>query len=115
TWVASVLHRRKLDERYYAPLVRVIDWAREHDLETVVISASPSFVIEIAAAPLGFVENDIAGCTPQVAENGAYLPALTSPLPYGQTKADALRRLLPGAHVVASFGDSAFDLALLAT
>jgi phosphoserine phosphatase len=115
TWVSDVLHRRGLSGRYYSPLVQVIDWGRDNGLATVVVSASPNFVIEIATAPLGFGENDIVGCKPQLAENGAYLPALTSPLPYGQTKADALRRLLPDTHIVASFGDSAFDLALLAT
>ncbi len=113
SWVADVLEQRQLSQRYFAPVRQVIEWARNNGLLTVVVSASPSFAVEVATASLGFSKNDIAGCQPKLSENGVYLPSLTAPLPYGQRKADALTRLAPKKRVLASFGDNVFDLAML--
>lgn len=111
------LIRRALDEaglhrRRYRPIERAIAWAREHELVTLVISASPSYVVAAAAESLGFSTSQIAACEPGIA-NGILLPHLAHPLPYAEHKVSAAARLAPGVSLLAAFGDNSFDLAML--
>ncbi len=111
-FVASALQEVGLERRRFRPLERAVDWARHSGLRTVVVSASPDFVIEVAAGPLGFRAEDIAACRP-ARRHGALLSTLESPLPYGEHKVGALRTLAPGHSLLAAFGDNSFDLPML--
>ncbi len=108
----DTLRRSQLHTRIHQPLLPVLIWARDLGLRTVIVSASPQIVVEEAARALDFLPTDIvAGRTTRV---GARLGSeLEEPLPYGVAKADAGKRLLGDAAWLATFGDSAFDLAML--
>ncbi|MCC6217773.1 MAG: haloacid dehalogenase-like hydrolase [Polyangiaceae bacterium] len=54
-----ILAARRLDARYHAGLRRVLAWARGAGLRCLVVSASPSLVVQAAAAGLGFAPADI--------------------------------------------------------
>lgn len=110
--VSEVLHTVQIATRWFEPVHRVLGWAREHELPTVVVSASPDFVIRVATNPLGFGPNEIAATRPAV-EAGALAPRLAAPVPYAEDKPRALRALHPEATLLAAFGDNVFDLALL--
>ncbi len=101
-----------LEQRRYRPIEQVIRWARDRDLLTLVISASPSFVVATATERLGFTRSQIAACEPESA-SGIVLPRLAPPLPYAEHKVAAAARLAPGVPLLAAFGDNSFDLAML--
>ncbi len=112
-------HARQSLERHghsahlYRPLLPVVQWARDAGLRTVIVSASPQIVVEEAAASLGFSARDIIAGRPKQNSSG-FLPELTEPLPYGKDKVSAARRLIGDAAWLATFGDSAFDVDMLA-
>ncbi|KYF57757.1 hypothetical protein BE08_15510 [Sorangium cellulosum] len=110
---------RVLEEKGHAGRIRpallpILEWARSHGAPVFVVSASPRFVIERAVAPLGVAPERIAAMTPAVRE-GRIAPELGAPATYGEGKTRALERIFPELAVLAAFGDSAYDAALLRT
>lgn len=106
------LSRHQHASQIHQPLMPILIWARESNVRTVIVSASPQIVVEEAAKSLGFAAADIVAG--RLRTNGAhYLPELEEPLPYGEQKAIAGRRVLGDAVWLATFGDSAFDVAML--
>lgn len=113
TLVQVLLDRAALPTRHYQPLAVARDWAAAHGLGCYVVSASPDFVIHVAARPLGFAKDSIVACTPARTSDDVLLPYLSAPLPYLEHKVHALSRLVPDCHLLAAFGDNGFDLPLL--
>ena len=88
-------------------------WARSRGAMTAVVSASPRWVVEEAVRDLGFPLEWVAGGIPNEVD-GLVCPGMREPLPYGPTKVTAARALLGDRAWLASFGDSGFDLDMLA-
>jgi phosphatidylglycerophosphatase C len=102
----------KLDERVHRGLEPVFDFSRRRGVRVLVVSASPRFIVERAAERWQIAPSDIAASTPELA-GGRVQPRLAGPVPYGEAKVEAGRRLLGSASWLASFGDSPFDLAMM--
>ena len=98
--------------RLHAELAGVLEFARSRALRTVVVSASPRAIVELAASAWGFAAHDIAASTPRVS-SGVIAPEMDGEVPYARTKCVAGRALLGRLHWLASFGDNVFDLEML--
>jgi phosphoserine phosphatase len=109
----SALADRDLGGRLFAPLTPVLAWARGVGVETVMVTASPQPVAELAGAKCGFLADQVVACQPLV-RDGVVQPALAAPIPYGGEKARAGKRRLGSAVWLAAFGDSEFDFDMLA-
>jgi phosphatidylglycerophosphatase C len=108
----DVLARSQMARRLNPELGPVLEWARRIGLCTAIVSASPGPVVEIAARLWGFAPEDVAAAKPAM-HAGRIDSRLAAPLPYGRAKADVARALIGERHLLASFGDSAFDLEML--
>jgi phosphoserine phosphatase len=111
-FVCSVLQRRRLESRRFMRLLPVFEWARAHGLRTLIVSASPDFVICEAIRAWNVSRQEIAACSPRRVA-GMLSTELVSPLPYLDEKVHAVRALAPGAPLLAAFGDNGFDAPLL--
>ena len=99
-------------QRLHRELGPILQFARGRGLRTVVISASPRAVVELAASAWGFAASDIAASTPRIV-SGVLAPEMDGELPYAAAKCVAGRALLGASHWLASFGDNVFDLEML--
>jgi phosphatidylglycerophosphatase C len=106
--LAATQHATRLHEE----LRPILEHARERDVRTVVISASPRASVEEASRAWGFAPEDIAASTPRV-EGDQIVSAMAGALPYAAGKVAAGRALLGTARWVASFGDNVFDLEMM--
>ncbi|MEI9939343.1 MAG: HAD family hydrolase [Pseudomonadota bacterium] len=106
--LVAARHAQRLNEE----LRPILDFARSHDLRTIVISASPRATVELAASAWGFAAQDIVASTPRVV-SGVIAAEMASALPYGAGKCVAGRALLGTAHWLGAFGDNVFDLEML--
>jgi phosphatidylglycerophosphatase C len=107
------LEQAALAQRLFTPLARVLSWARENQLRTVVISASPDFVVAAAARHWGFAPQELAAARAAQNDEGVLRDHMECPVPYASSKVDEARRLLGGRELLAAFGDNSFDLELL--
>lgn len=110
--VSSALSEACVPQRLFEPLQAVFEWVQRTGTRALLISASPDFVVEVAAKHWGFAPEAIAACTPQVHEDLLH-GSLDYALPYAADKVQAARIRLGERRWLASFGDSAFDLAML--
>ncbi len=99
-------------QRLHQELRPILDFARSRGVHTIVISASPRAIVELAASAWGFQATDIAASTPLI-ENGVIAPHMDGALPYAHAKCIAGRALLGQTHWLASFGDNVFDIEML--
>lgn len=109
----EVLEGLALPSRLHPEAVRAFTRAKELGLGPVVVSASPRVVIEASLAQLGLEARAIAATTPRV-EAGRLVADVEQPMPYGDGKVAALDAMVPGATLLAAFGDNVFDVAMLA-
>jgi phosphatidylglycerophosphatase C len=114
TLAASALKEKDLGSRLHAELSPIVEWSRKSGVRSVLISASPRAVVQIAAAFWGFGAGDVAAATPAV-EAGRVLPRLAAPVPYAEAKLSAGRGLFGDARWLAAFGDNVFDIEMLTT
>jgi phosphoserine phosphatase len=110
------LSRRVLDElgfeaRVRSELTAVIAWASARQLPLWLVSASPRWVVLEAARRLGLDEGRVVAMEPAMAE-GVVLPALAGAPTYAEGKLARLRERT-GAVLLAAFGDSDYDFAML--
>lgn len=101
-----------LDGRLRRSLAPVLELVRYEGVRVCVVSASPRFIVEMAAALWGIPDCDIAASTTRL-EAERVLPSLAGPIPYAETKPHHARELIGDARWLASFGDSAFDVDML--
>jgi phosphoserine phosphatase len=102
-----------LASRLHPEAVPILHWARANALPLYVVSASCAIVVRAALERLALPVTAVFGMTPAV-ENGVVLPRVNEPVTYGPGKVEALRRGAHGAPLIGAFGDSAYDLAMLA-
>ena len=99
-------------DRLHPEVAPVLHFARSRGVRTIVVSASPRAIVELAAGAWGFAATDVAAGTPLVV-SGVIAPRMDGALPYAAAKCVAGRGLLGAAHWLASFGDNVFDLEML--
>lgn len=110
--VRAALEAARLSERLHHELEPVFDFARARGVRAVVISASPTPVVEDATRLWRIAAGDIAACTAAI-EGGRLAPKLAAPVPYAEDKPKALAALAGDRRLLASFGDNVFDVELL--
>jgi phosphatidylglycerophosphatase C len=76
------------------------------------VSASPLAVVEEAGARVGFDVDRVVAALPRF-DGDTMLPDVEAPIPYGPGKMQRLRERIGDRPIYASFGDNAFDVALL--
>lgn len=108
----EALEAAGLEARTNRALEPVILWARREGFQLAVVSASPAPLVALAAPALGFSLGEIAASTPRF-DAARMAPALSFEVPYAESKLPAARALIGDADWLASFGDSAFDEAML--
>jgi phosphatidylglycerophosphatase C len=138
-FASDVVDRNGLSARLHREVHSVLERARVAGIEAVLVSASPFAVVREAGLRVGFDEAHVvaalprydaspdagtggdgsipAGPKPDEARRGAerMLPEVERPIPYGPGKVSRLRELVGHERpIYASFGDNAFDVALLA-
>jgi len=108
----QALRRAGLHNRLHPEMHAVLRWAREHDVRVVVVSASPQLVVECGVELLGIQPHDVIATRPSM-RGDTIVPGLAEPMPYGEGKVDALRRMAPEGEIIGAFGDNVFDLPML--
>jgi phosphatidylglycerophosphatase C len=112
-----VLDQRGLMARVRPGLRAVFAWAKDHGVEAYVVSASPIEMVHAAVerARLGIGPDRVVAMTPAADERGVIQPRLAGPVVYGEGKLYALEGAREGARraLIAAFGDSAYDAAML--
>lgn len=110
--IREAFERRDLEERLNTTLAPVFDWARGRGLRTVIVSASPHFIVEHAAGRWDIGGQDIAASRAAL-EGERIAPRMDGSVPYAEHKPVAARALIGDGEWLASFGDSAFDIEML--
>jgi phosphoserine phosphatase len=120
----ALVEQKDVRGRLQPEAVTVARWALAR-FEVWLVSASPSEVVRPAAFKVG-IENVIAAqCETsghQLIASGLardevrfeVLPRVIRPIPYGPAKLTRLRKRIGDRPLLAAFGDSAFDIPLLA-
>jgi phosphoserine phosphatase len=91
----------------------ILKWAQEESVEVFVVSASPRCIVEQGVRPLGVARHHVLAMSPRFVD-GYQAASIEDPLTYAEGKAEALRQKAPDLTLLAAFGDSTFDLALMA-
>jgi phosphatidylglycerophosphatase C len=112
-FAARVFAAKNLESRQHTFLEPIFAWARREDVQIWVVSASPWFGVEVAVAPLGILPAHIIAMRPRQ-RGDTILPGLAAPAVYGPAKPESLFAACPGKELLAAFGDSSYDAALLA-
>lgn len=108
----EVFELTRLEARLRRSLAPVLELVRYQGVRVCVVSASPRFIVEIAASLWGVPDCDIAAST-TLLDGQRVAPGLAGPIPYAETKVRHARALIGDARWLASFGDSGFDLDML--
>jgi protein phosphatase len=108
----GVVEVGRLSSRIHEEVRGVLEWARAKKVRVIVVSASPREIVETAAAKLGIKGLDIVAST-GLYEGDVMIAKAERPIPYGDGKVTALRKLIGKKAILGAFGDNAFDLAML--
>lgn len=111
-FAARVAVEQGLAGRLRASVVRVVEWAREHGVETLLVSASPRAIVVVGAALVGIGASSVLAMTPAI-EDGRLLARLAEPATYGEGKVRAIRASRPDAMLLGAFGDGGWDAEML--
>lgn len=111
--IRGALAEARHDQGVHRNVSELAAWARALGAATFIVSASPRWVVEEAAASLGFPRENIAGGVPRM-DAGRMAVGMAQPLPYGPTKVIAGRTMTGSKRWLLALGDSGFDVALLA-
>ncbi|MDC3953266.1 HAD family hydrolase [Polyangium jinanense] len=108
-----VIAARGLDARLHRFLSPVLAWAETEKVPVWVVSASPRWIVEIGVALLGIPAHRVVAMTPRM-QDGRIAAELAGRPVYGNDKPIALREACPGATLLGAFGDSSYDVPMLA-
>lgn len=108
----QALRNKNHSDGVHTGVVELAEWVRQQGFRSLIVSASPRWVVEEAAAQWGFGPDDIAAGDPCMSADDPPLIrcGMAAPLPYGPDKVTAGRALLGDQTWLAALGDSAFDL-----
>lgn len=106
----------ELVSRLRSELTPVLEWVRGADVEPWVVSASPRFVVEAALAAVGarvpVPRERVVAVEPRW-EGDVMVADVHRPISYAEGKVACLRERIGARPLVAAFGDSGFDAAML--
>jgi phosphatidylglycerophosphatase C len=108
----EIVDRKQLASRLHGELVPVLRWAARKQVPLYVVSASPEWLVTPAVEQLRLPVTRVLAMKPAQGE-GTFHPRLTGPVTYGQGKMTALRSVIGQSALLAAFGDSPYDLAML--
>lgn len=111
-FIARFLEEAHLESRWQRELTPILDWAKNASVPIHIVSASPRALIAVATQRLGIDVAEIVAMTPAVS-NEEIEPWVEEPLPYGKGKVEAWLRVAKDVELLAAFGDSGYDAALL--
>jgi phosphatidylglycerophosphatase C len=94
---------------HHPEMLPILDWARSNQVEFWIVSASPQLIVEQGALRLSVPRRNVLAMRPNLAD-GYIAPGIQEPATYAEGKAEALRRFLPDATILAAFGDNTFDV-----
>jgi HAD superfamily phosphoserine phosphatase-like hydrolase len=109
----GVVEEVGLAARVHPEVLPVVEWAKAKGVPIYVVSASCEIVVRAALEALALPVTDVFAMSPAV-ENGVVAARVKPPVTYAAGKVDALRLGAHGAPLAGAFGDSAYDLAMLA-
>ncbi|MDC0749099.1 HAD family hydrolase [Polyangium mundeleinium] len=112
-FAGRVVASRGLEARLHRFLSPVLAWAEAEKVPVWVVSASPRWIVEIGVALLGIPANRVVAMTPRI-QDGRIAAELVGRPVYGEHKPLALREACPGATLLGAFGDSSYDVPMLA-
>lgn len=116
-FVGEALSEGRHQEMLHEPVLEIAAWAKTQGARTVIVSASPRWVIEEATKDFEFFSAEaISAGDPETLSTDAGLiinGGLAKPLPYGPDKIVGGRRILGERKWLAAFGDSNFDLEMM--
>lgn len=101
------------DSYLHRQVIRMVEFVRRRGGHAYVVSASPRIVIEESTRALGFAPNEVTGGVVDRSDEH-FVARLAEPLPYGPGKVTAGKLLTGERPWLAAFGDSGFDLDLMA-
>jgi phosphatidylglycerophosphatase C len=112
-FATHVVETKELGARLHGELVPVLLCAAQEKVPVYVVSASPEWLIGPAVEMLRLPVTHVFAM--KAAEDGGRLRSrVTGPITYGQGKITALRKAIGQSPLLAAFGDSPYDLAMLA-
>lgn len=113
SFARRVVAARGLDARLHRFLSPVLAWAEAEKVPVWVVSASPRWIVEIGVALLGVPAHRVVAMTPRM-QDGRIAAELAGRPVYGDDKPVALREACPGGTLLGAFGDSSYDVPMLA-
>ena len=102
-----------LRARLHPEVVPIVRWAERQGIPRYVVSASHGIVVKSCIDLLRLPIDGVFAMS-QLDDKGILVARLQEPVTYGAGKTDALRAGVVGKTLLGAFGDSAFDLHLLA-
>lgn len=108
-----VLDHKRLEARIRPAMRSIAAWAKERGLPVYVVSASSTFAVRYGVRSLGVSPERVVAMTPAQDHAGVLTADISGPVVYGKGKIEALHAALPHATMIAAFGDSAWDSAML--
>lgn len=109
----EALLRAGLPDRVHPAIPEVLAFAHGAGLRVQIVSASPVQAVQVGVDLCGLAVHGITAGR-QARQGDRLLAHLAEPLPYGPQKVVAARAAVGDARWLCSFGDSAFDVELLA-
>lgn len=113
TFALAVVERVSLGKRLHPEVLPIVRWATERSVPLLVVSASPSIVVRTAVERLGIPAWRIFGMSAAI-ERGVIAPRPEGTVTYGAGKVQAIHEGAKGRILLGAFGDSAYDLPMLA-
>ncbi|HEX4448660.1 MAG TPA: haloacid dehalogenase-like hydrolase [Polyangiaceae bacterium] len=117
SFARAVVDGGNLASRLHGEVHAVLEQARAAGVEAFLVSASPIAVVLEAGARVGFSEAQVVAAVPVYegpGDDDRMLANVERPIPYGPGKVHRLRERIGESRLLyASFGDNAFDVALL--
>jgi phosphoserine phosphatase len=112
-FAAEVATRSSLRARLHAEVLTVIAWGVRRGMPRYVVSASHAVVVASSIEQLGLAIDGVFAMR-QALEGDVFAARIEEPATYGAGKTAALEAGAAGKVLLGAFGDSAFDLHLLA-
>jgi phosphatidylglycerophosphatase C len=109
----GVIEAVSLSARIHPEILPLVRWAPSRSIPNVVVSASCSIVVKAAIERLGLPVGQVFAMSAAV-KNGVVAPHGEGHVTYGQGKVETLRAGTKGSLLLGAFGDSAYDLPMLA-
>jgi phosphatidylglycerophosphatase C len=109
----DVVEKVGLAARLHPEVLPVLEWAKTSGIPLFVVSASCEIVVRAALERLALPVTKVFAMSAAV-EDGIVKARVNEPVTYGAGKVAALRAGAHGAKLIGAFGDSAYDLAMLA-